>query len=536
MIRYGGNASYHNGKHGFIFSRGCTHNLLVGNIAYGNGGHGFMIDDGRSLSTDTAQTRINGSDDNLLLHNFSAANAGNGVEVEGGTGNLVDGNRVNQNYVGVRVKDGASASVRDNTMADNLRYGVDIRDGDGTVDVAGNAISASWGAINLATDASATLSENSTDDVSASLVVAGAAVRETTWFDTLTAVLRWNPMLVLWSVLVGILAAVGACSALPWTDRTANGSTAQQSISPNSGLPVDTAVSCPAATVAVETSGQLTAALGAVGPGTVIALADGTYDGEFTAGGHGTAAAPIWLCGSANAILRGRGVTEGAVLHLQQAAYWRLVGFTVRDGQKGVLVDGVTDSILEDLAVTEIGDEGVHLRSGSSANVLRGLTVSRTGLSKEQFGEGIYVGTSRNNWCQVSGCEPDRSDRNVIVGSTISGTTAESIDIKEGTTGGVVKGSTFDGAELRGDADSWVNVKGNGWLIKDNVGTTASGSGFEVHQILDGWGTGNVFDANTADVRGAGYGFEFRPVADNRVTCTNTVVNAARGFANTSCG
>ena len=192
MIRYGGNASYHNGKHGFIFSRGCTHNLLVGNIAYGNGGHGFMIDDGRSLSTDTAQTRINGSDDNLLLHNFSAANAGNGVEVEGGTGNLVDGNRVNQNYVGVRVKDGASASVRDNTMADNLRYGVDIRDGDGTVDVAGNAISASWGAINLATDASATLGANSTADVSASLVVAGAAVRETTWLDTVTAVLRWS--------------------------------------------------------------------------------------------------------------------------------------------------------------------------------------------------------------------------------------------------------------------------------------------------------------------------------------------------------
>ena len=116
-----GNASYHNGKHGFIFSRGCTHNLLVGNVAYGNGGHGFMIDDGRSLASDTAQTRIDGSNDNLLLRNFSAANAGNGVEVEGGTGNVVDGNRINDNYIGVRIKDGASASVRDNTMADNLR-------------------------------------------------------------------------------------------------------------------------------------------------------------------------------------------------------------------------------------------------------------------------------------------------------------------------------------------------------------------------------------------------------------------------------
>lgn len=199
-----GNVSYQNGKHGFIFSRGCTHNLLVGNIAYGNGGHGFMIDDGRSLSTDTAQTRINGSDDNVLLHNSSSANAGSGVEIEGGTGNTVDGNQSSGNYVGVRIKDGASASVRGNTLADNIRYGVDVRDGDGVVDVTGNTISGSWGAVSLATDASATLDANSTDDVSASLVVAGAAVRETTWFDSVAAVLRWNPMLMLWSVVLGV--------------------------------------------------------------------------------------------------------------------------------------------------------------------------------------------------------------------------------------------------------------------------------------------------------------------------------------------
>jgi len=335
-------------------------------------------------------------------------------------------------------------------------------------------------------------------------------------------------------LVVVILAGTDACSAPFWTDQQSGGSPAQ-GISSGSPLPVDTPVTCPAATVTVRTSEELLAALGAAGPGTAIALADGTYDGEFTAGGQGTAAAPIWLCGSANAILRGHGTTEGTVLHVQQAAHWRLIGFTVREGQKGVLADAVTDSILQDLTVTEIGDEAVHLRSGSSRNVLRGLTVSRTGLTKEQFGEGIYVGTARSNWCQVSGCEPDRSDRNVIVGNTISGTTAESVDIKEGTTGGVIKGNTFDGADLRGDADSWVNVKGNGWLIEDNAGTTASGSGFEVHQILDGWGTGNVFAGNTADVRGAGYGFEFRPVADNRVTCANIVEHAARGFSNTAC-
>ena len=43
------NTAHHNGKHGFIFSRGCDGNVLRGNTAYANAGHGFMIDDGRSV-------------------------------------------------------------------------------------------------------------------------------------------------------------------------------------------------------------------------------------------------------------------------------------------------------------------------------------------------------------------------------------------------------------------------------------------------------------------------------------------------------
>jgi hypothetical protein len=168
--------------------------------------------------------------------------------------------------------------------------------------------------------------------------------------------------------------------------------------------------------------------------------------------------------------------------------------------------------------------------------VLRGLTVSNTGLREEKFGEGIYVGSAVGNWCQNSGCGPDRSDGNTIVQSTISDTAAESIDIKEGTTGGVVQDNVFNGAGMSGDADSWVDVKGNGWVIRDNHGTSARGSGFEVHRLVEGWGAGNVFDGNTADVRGSGYGFELRPIADNRVTCSNSAVAAARGLTNTTCG
>ena len=42
------------------------------------------------------------------------------------------------------------------------------------------------------------------------------------------------------------------------------------------------------------------------------------------------------------------------------------------------------------------------------------------------------------NWESVTGGQPDNSDRNIIRNNTITDTTSESIDIKEGTTGGAL--------------------------------------------------------------------------------------------------
>lgn len=336
-------------------------------------------------------------------------------------------------------------------------------------------------------------------------------------------------------MVIGTLVCATACaSPTPGTparsQASAPGGATVIESRPDSPLP------CPPATIAVATAAELHAALEIAAPGTVIEMADGRYAGEFAAAATGSDAAPIWLCGSEDAVLQGPGVDEGYVLHLQGVSHWRLVGFTVREGKKGVFADGVTDSVLQNLTVDTIGDEAVHLRSGSSRNLLQGLDISGTGLRAERFGEGIYVGSSESNWCQVSNCGPDRSDGNSILGNSIRNTTAEAIDIKEGTTGGVVRDNVFDGSGMRGDADSWVDVKGNDWLIQGNRGTFASGSGFEVHQLLDGWGTGNVFDGNIADVRGPGFGFELRPVADNRVMCSNTALAAGQGLSNTTCG
>ncbi|MGY4981618.1 right-handed parallel beta-helix repeat-containing protein [Streptomyces sp. 900105755] len=295
-------------------------------------------------------------------------------------------------------------------------------------------------------------------------------------------------------------------------------------------------VKCPAATVTVSDAKSLKDALDQARPGDVIEMRDGVYSDRFTAATPGTADRPIFLCGGPGAVIDAGGVDGGYAFHLDGASNWRLIGFTVRNGQKGVMADRVQGSVIQGLTVENIGDEGIHLRDFSSGNVVENNTVRATGKRKEQFGEGIYVGSAKSNWCTVTDCKPDKSDDNVIRGNHVSDTTAESVDIKEGTTGGSLIGNTFDGAGLSGGHDdSWVDVKGNDWLIKGNTGRHSNEDGFQTHRILDGWGTGNVFQANTAQVDGPGYGFHFAPVENNKVTCDNKVTDAAKGLANIAC-
>lgn len=291
---------------------------------------------------------------------------------------------------------------------------------------------------------------------------------------------------------------------------------------------------CPEATVEVATAADLEAALEDAAPGEVISLAPGRYSGEFIATVDGEPDAPITLCGTAESVLDGGAIDGGYVMHLDGAAHWVLQGFAVENGQKGVMADGTAGSIIRDLTVSRIGDEAIHLRAGSTDNQVLRNTISDTGLRKPKFGEGIYIGTAESNWCDISECEPDASDRNLVEGNTISDTTSESVDIKEGTTGGILRDNTFDGAQMTA-ADSWVDVKGNGWLIEGNTGTNSPADGFQTHEILDGWGTENVFQKNTANLSGAGLGFSLKPERDNVVRCDNTVSGSGAALTNVEC-
>jgi hypothetical protein len=329
----------------------------------------------------------------------------------------------------------------------------------------------------------------------------------------------------------------GSATGIPVPDYTPGG--AQPALVAAASLPgvtsANPAVTCPAATVTVSSADQLQSALSAAAPGTAIQLADGTYTGNFAATAVGTAAQPIFLCGGGNAVLDGGG-KGGYVFHLNNTAYWRLVGFTVQNGQKGVVLDHTDYSVVQGLTVQHVGDEAIHLREFSDDDLVLNNTVHDTGSRNPKYGEGVYIGTAQSNWCTYTACQQDHSDNDVVRGNRISATTAESVDIKEGTTGGAVIGNTFDGAAFSPKgASGWVNAKGNNYLIKGNTGRNSYQDGFQTHQILGGWGQDNLFEGNTATVNGSGYGFHFTPVNGNVWTCDNTVQVAAAGNSNIPC-
>ena len=108
---------------------------------------------------------------------------------------------------------------------------------------------------------------------------------------------------------------------------------------------------------------------------------------------------------------------------------------------------------------------------------------------------------------------------------------------KEGTTGGKIIGNQFDGTGMvESAATGWINVKGNGWTIEGNTGVNSVKNGFQVHQVYPGWGIGNIFTGNRAQVNGPGYGFYVQSKDLQTVVACNNVVSAAgSGFSTVTC-
>jgi hypothetical protein len=302
---------------------------------------------------------------------------------------------------------------------------------------------------------------------------------------------------------------------------------------PSSGAVITDA----AGNVTVSTPDDLRSAVATAHPGEVITLADGAYvfRQRLVASASGTAAAPITLRGSRQAVIQSKDDKGNYGLSIT-GDHWVVQGLTVAHATKGIVLDGSDGTVIDGVEVFDTGEEGVHFRSCSSDGVLRNSLVHDTGVVKPQFGEGVYVGSANSNWSGYS-CDDgrDNSERTLIEGNTFRHVAAEGADLKEGTDSGTLRGNTFDDVGYSGEnsADSAVDAKGNGWLVEGNVVLNATGKfadGFQVHAVYDGYGLHNTFRDNT--VRGAvpGFGFGLYPAADTVVSCDDSAPQAALGL------
>lgn len=357
-------------------------------------------------------------------------------------------------------------------------------------------------------------------------------------------------------LVLGAVPSAGSPSALPAAPavgevpvQSAPPSTAEAEGTepPDAGAPAPAPTSTPppppespaasGRTVTVSTADELSAALAAARPGQTIRLSDGAYTGKFVAAASGTDAAPITLTGSRAAVLSSGSLESGYGLHIT-GSYWQVSGLSVAQSAKGIVLDGSAGTVLSNVDVGSIGSEAVHFRANSTDCTIRDSEIHDTGLAKPGFGEGIYVGSAKSNWKSVMGsaATPDRSDRVVISNNRVSRTAAEGIDIKEGTTGGKVTGNSFSEAGFSGanSADSWVDVKGNGYTVSGNSGSTTKLDALQVHNVLDGWGRDNAFAGNT--VLGGVPGYEVRIQSENLGNTVRCQASAAgRGLTNIAC-
>ena len=339
---------------------------------------------------------------------------------------------------------------------------------------------------------------------------------------------------------VGLTAGTGYSYRVEAVDGSQNVSARSAAVTFTTARPSVAALvraGCGGVTTTVGNRPQLLAALAAARPGSVIQLRPGTYPGKYHVKAAGTAGSPVAICGPRSAVIDGGDPAADGGIKVDFSAHVLISGISVTRSQKGISVLNSRSVVIRDTHVHHIGDEAIHLKNSTTDSTVSGNTIDHTGLSEPGYGEGVYVGTAKSNWCAYTGCQPDRSDRNTVTGNSISSTRAESVEVKEGTRDGYISGNTLDGSGTDAANRSVIKVKGNGWVVNANTARDTPEDAVIVMQVsgTDG-GHDNIVYANTFTGRLPGFGVRL-PDADlgNYVGCEQTVPSSARRLTQDSC-
>ena len=259
-------------------------------------------------------------------------------------------------------------------------------------------------------------------------------------------------------------------------------------------------------------------------PGDCIRLAPGTYTAPdayrisyakmdrnvyFYSRASGTADKPITIeseQANKKAEIEGIRTSDSGYILWINGAHWNIRNLVLRRGGKGLVLDEASNSRVSGVEVYNVGDEGIHLRSGTSNTVVENCVVDGTGLKQPGFGEGLYIGSDNGQWDKYK----KDCNNNTIRGCTIRNTTAEGVDVKEGTTRNIIERCKIYGGAISGEnfADSFIDLKGdraqvrNNTFYKENNNTVTRGVAIVVRPegptATNNWIFDNVFHMNNS--------------------------------------
>lgn len=261
--------------------------------------------------------------------------------------------------------------------------------------------------------------------------------------------------------------------------------------------------------VLVTNTDELIAALDDAQAGDEIILKEGVYQNDewlgewaaFYSYGEGTAENPITIRSEDPenpATISGASQENKNALYIT-GNYWIIKDLKVSNAQKGIMLDHSSYSIITGCEVFDIGAEAIHLRDNSSYCLIENCYVHDAGTVSPQYGEGVYIGSSKNTDGYGYECHYN-TVRDCTFGPNIA---ADHVDIKEYTIGNIVENCIFDGTGMQGQngGNSFVEVKGNNCIIRSNTGYRNGCENvlyaFDANVQLDGWGQNNKIYDNT---------------------------------------
>jgi parallel beta-helix repeat protein len=138
---------------------------------------------------------------------------------------------------------------------------------------------------------------------------------------------------------------------------------------------------------------------------------------------------------------------SGTGIYIENSKNIKISGFTLSKGLYGIYAKGSSDLTIENNSISEVGQEGIIIKSGVSLQPLNNFVVSNnviadTGKGISQYGEGIYIGDGNNNFNEVL-------NNIVIENNHITNVSNEAIDVKINVNNVDIKSNTIIDTNLK---------------------------------------------------------------------------------------